>query len=95
MIFIFYNTDIEWPVDDEALSNEAVEIVESMLTMLPAARPGPDEYKKMKFFDSINFETIQNMEPPFVPSLNDPLDTGYFQARNELQHLRLSNFEMS
>lgn len=49
----------------------------------------------MKFFESIDFANILNMEPPFVPNLDDPLDTGYFQARNELQHLVLSNFEMS
>lgn len=91
----FCSTDIEWPVGDEALSDEAMNAVESMLTMLPADRPGADECKTMKFFESIEFENIQQVEPPFVPSLDDPLDTGYFQARNEMQHLKLSNFDMS
>lgn len=66
-----------------------------MLTMLPADRPGAEECKAMKFFEPIDFENIQQMEPPFVPNLDDPLDTGYFQARNEMQHLKLSNFDMS
>lgn len=72
-----------------------MEVVEAMLTMQPLARPGADECKVMKFFDSIDFDNIQNAQPPFVPNLDDPLDTGYFQARNEMQHLKLSNFEMS
>lgn len=92
----FFNVlDIEWPVDDEALSDGAMEAVESMLTMSPSLRPGADECKAMKFFESIDFENIINAEPPFVPNLDDPMDTGYFQARNEMQHLKLSNFEMT
>lgn len=91
----FFSTDIEWPVDDEALSVDAMELVENMLTMSPSVRPGAEECKVMKFFESTDFENIQNMEPPFIPNLDDPLDTGYFQARNEMQHLKLSNFEMS
>lgn len=89
------SSDLEWPVGDEALSNEAMEVVEAMLTMSPAVRPGAEECKVMKFFESTDFDNILNLEPPFVPNLDDPLDTGYFRARNEMQHLELSNFEMS
>lgn len=63
--------------------------------MMPSERPGPEEYKAMKFFECINFDNIQNEDPPFVPNVDDPLDTGYFSARNEMQHLELSNFELS
>lgn len=69
--------------------------VESMLTMSPSKRPGAEESKSMKFFEGIDFDNILNMEPPFVPNIDDPLDTGYFQARNELQHLELSNLIFS
>jgi hypothetical protein len=72
-----------------------METVEDMLTMNPSERPGPDHYKALKFFESIDFENIQDCDPPFVPNLDDPLDTGYFRARNEMQHLELSNFELS
>lgn len=88
-------SDIEWPVDDEALSEESMEAVEKMLTMNPEQRPSAEECKAMKFFESVDFDNILKTEPPFVPNLDDPLDTGYFQARNEMQHLKLSNFEMS
>lgn len=96
MVNFFFNPlDIEWPMDDEALSNEAMETVEAMLTMNPSERPGPEDYKAMKFFENIDFDHIQDSDPPFVPNLDDPLDTGYFRARNEMQHLELSNFELS
>lgn len=69
--------------------------VETILTMIPSERPGAEECKGLKFFESIDFDNILNCDPPFVPNLDDPLDTGYFRARNEMQHLKLSNFEMS
>ena len=72
-----------------------MEAVNALLTVNPTERPGADECKRLKFFESINFDDIRNMEPPFVPALDDPHDTGYFRARNELQHLQLSNFELS
>lgn len=72
-----------------------MDVVESMLTMDPNSRPGPAIYKKMIYFNSINFDNIMATEPPFIPNVNDPLDTGYFHAKNQIQHLNMSNFEMS
>lgn len=86
------NRNIEWPVDEEALSDNAMAAVEALLTMDPKLRPSAEETQKMAFFESINFQSIQDMKPPFVPSLDDPHDTGYFKARNEMQHLKLSNY---
>lgn len=86
--------DIEWPLDDEALSTEAVEAVETLLTMDPPTRPSAKEVRFLKFFESINWIDIQNQIPPFVPNLEDPTDTGYFEARNIMQHLELSNFDV-
>lgn len=90
-----FHLDIEWPVDDEELSDDAVQAVKSMLTMDPAKRPGAEECMKMNFFEAIDFDNISNIDPPFRPELDDPHDTGYFRARNEMQHLHLSNFELS
>lgn len=87
------NRNIEWPVDDEALSDEAMEAVESLLTMDQAMRPNAVEMQRLKFFAIINFENIRNVAPPFVPNLDNPYDTGYFKARNEMQDLKLSHFD--
>ncbi|XP_017847518.1 serine/threonine-protein kinase greatwall isoform X2 [Drosophila busckii] len=86
------NKNIEWPEGDEALSAEAMEAVELMLTMNPADRPAAKEVQHMRHFACIDWENVGQMEPPFVPAPDNPTDTGYFEARNNLQHLQLSNF---
>lgn len=86
--------NIEWPQDDEALSQAAVDAVEQFLTMEPTERPIAKDVKLMKFFIDIEWENIQYIDPPFVPTLDDPTDTGYFDARNIMQHLELSNFDV-
>lgn len=78
-IFIFY-ADIEWPQDDEALSDNAVEAVEEFLTMEPINRPTAKDVQKMKFFESLDWENLQLMEPPFIPNPDCPTDTGYFEG---------------
>ncbi|KAH8382200.1 hypothetical protein KR009_002241 [Drosophila setifemur] len=86
------NKNIEWPEGDEALSVGAMEAVELLLTMDPVERPAAKEVQQMRHFAGIDWENIGNMDPPFVPTPDNPTDTGYFDARNNLQHLQLSNF---
>uniref|UniRef100_A0A1I8PKL6 Serine/threonine-protein kinase greatwall n=1 Tax=Stomoxys calcitrans TaxID=35570 RepID=A0A1I8PKL6_STOCA len=88
------NKNIEWPEGDEALSSSAMEAVELLLTMDPTERPAAKEVQQMEFFSSIDWENMENEEPPFVPTPENPTDTGYFEARNNLQHLKLSNFAL-
>uniref|UniRef100_A0A1A9W4F5 Serine/threonine-protein kinase greatwall n=1 Tax=Glossina brevipalpis TaxID=37001 RepID=A0A1A9W4F5_9MUSC len=84
--------NIEWPEDDEALTPQAVEAVDLLLTMDPAKRPSAKQVQQMPFFASIQWNNIENEEPPFLPNPDDPTDTAYFEARNNMQHLKLSNF---
>lgn len=86
--------DIEWPDGDEALSSEAVEAVNLLLTMDPAERPTAKEVQEMAFFKCIDWQHLEKVEPPFIPNPDDPTDTAYFDARNNLQHLKLSNFAL-
>ncbi|XP_017084955.2 serine/threonine-protein kinase greatwall isoform X5 [Drosophila eugracilis] len=86
------NKNIEWPEGDEALSVDSMEAVELLLTMDPNERPAAKEVQQMRHFACIDWENIGNTEPPFVPTPDNPTDTGYFDARNNLQHLQLSNF---
>ncbi|XP_055907798.1 serine/threonine-protein kinase greatwall isoform X2 [Eupeodes corollae] len=86
--------NIEWPQDDEALSPEAVEAVELLLTMDPLERPAAKEVQAMKFFSCIDWVNLEKETPPFVPSPENPQDTAYFDARNNMQHLKLSNFAL-
>ncbi|XP_037952903.1 serine/threonine-protein kinase greatwall-like [Teleopsis dalmanni] len=84
--------NIEWPQGDEALSPAAIEAVDLLLTMDPTSRPAAKEVQHMRFFKSINWDNIENENPPFVPTPDNPTDTMYFEARNNLQHIKLSNF---
>ncbi|KAM7360555.1 serine/threonine-protein kinase greatwall isoform 2-T2 [Cochliomyia hominivorax] len=88
------NKNIEWPEGDEALSPDAVEAVELLLTMDPAERPAAKEVQQMAFFECIDWEHLETEEPPFVPNPENPTDTAYFEARNNMQHLKLSNFAL-
>lgn len=84
--------DIEWPEGDEALSNEAMEAVELLLNMDHQKRPAAKEVQEMQFFKSVDWKNLEHATPPFIPTLDDPTDTGYFEPRNVMQHLQLSNF---
>lgn len=68
--------------------------MEQLLTMDPNKRPSSTEVQKMMFFKSIDWDNLQNTEPPFVPQPENPTDTGYFEPRNIMQHLRLSNIDI-
>lgn len=48
----------------------------------------------MMFFKSIDWDNLQSTEPPFVPQPENPTDTGYFEPRNIMQHLKLSNIDI-
>ncbi|CAH0405421.1 unnamed protein product [Chilo suppressalis] len=86
--------NIEWPEGDEALSQEAVGAIEALLTMEPRERPAATQVKTMPLFRTVDWENQLSAEPPFVPTPDDLHDTGYFQARNILQQLQVSNFDM-
>ncbi|XP_058119177.1 serine/threonine-protein kinase greatwall [Anopheles ziemanni] len=85
---------IEWPTDDEELSPEAVGAVEQLLEMDQLKRPAAEQMQRMAFFATIDWKNMSLLTPPFVPNPDDPQDTGYFEARNVLQHLKMSNFDM-
>ncbi|KAL4702963.1 hypothetical protein ACJJTC_008741 [Scirpophaga incertulas] len=73
--------NIEWPDAEEALSAEAVDAIESLLTMDPKERPTANIVKQMSLFGNINWENQLCAEPPFVPTPDDLHDTGYFQGQ--------------
>lgn len=73
-------SDIEWPQGDEALSDEAVAAVESLLTTDPKLRPTAKDVHKMPFFASIDWDNLESVSPPFIPNPENPTDTGYFEG---------------
>lgn len=86
--------NIEWPTEDEALSEDTVNAIERMLTSDPETRPTADDVMKMSVFKNTDWENLLSAQPPFIPDPYDLTDTGYFQARNVLLNFDLSNFEL-
>ncbi|CAK9813862.1 Serine/threonine-protein kinase greatwall [Anthophora quadrimaculata] len=83
--------DIPWPENEEALSVPAMEAIDALLTLDQYERPSITEVKTMKLFEDFPWNESLKATPPFIPQPDDNYDTCYFQARNIMQHLNVSN----
>ena len=83
---------IDWPTDDEVdVSYEAKDLMERLMTIDPHDRlgantgekysSGAEEVRNHPWFSDINWETLLEDEASFVPNLENPEDTEYFDAR--------------
>ncbi|KAJ0377447.1 hypothetical protein COL26b_004399 [Colletotrichum chrysophilum] len=84
---------IQWPDENECepISEEAKDLINKLLCMEPQSRlganredkfpSGGDEIRAHSWFDGINWETLLQDEAQFVPQLEHPEDTEYFDAR--------------
>ncbi|CAH1393994.1 unnamed protein product [Nezara viridula] len=88
------NQDLEWPEGEESLSVEAVEAIQQLLTRDPTVRPKGDEVKKFKLFSEVNWKDLHNSTAPFIPQPDSIVDTSYFTARNTLQNIQMSGFDL-
>lgn len=83
--------DVPWPEDEEALSSAATNAIDALLTLEQTARPSAKEVRAMTLFHEFPWDEPSKAIPPFVPRPDDKYDTCYFQARNTLQQLNISN----
>ncbi|KAF9870050.1 response regulator receiver rim15p [Colletotrichum karsti] len=84
---------IQWPDETECepISDEAKDLINKLLCMEPQSRlganredkfpSGGDEIRAHPWFEGINWETLLQDEAQFVPQLEHPEDTEYFDAR--------------
>ncbi|XP_048862077.1 serine/threonine-protein kinase greatwall isoform X2 [Brienomyrus brachyistius] len=86
--------DIPWPDGDEALSQNARSAIESLLTTDVTERAGLKELKQHTLFKGLDWDSLQNQPMPFIPQPDDETDTSYFEARNNAQHLFMSEFSL-
>lgn len=73
--------DIAWPSE---LSPLAKDLISKLLTLAPEERLGfygAEEVKAHPFFADINWDTILTQKAPFIPKLEDPESTIYFQRK--------------
>ncbi|CAL7949856.1 unnamed protein product [Xylocopa violacea] len=87
--------DIPWPQEEEALSTAAMEAIDALLTLDQQERPSAQEVRLMKLFQDFPWSEPLKATPPFIPQPDDNYDTCYFQARNIMQHLNVSNCDTS
>ncbi|XP_076547362.1 serine/threonine-protein kinase greatwall [Osmia lignaria lignaria] len=83
--------DVPWPEDEEALSAPATQAIDALLTLDQNERPSATEVRAMKLFEEFPWNEPIKAVPPFIPQPDDNYDTCYFQARNIMQHLNVSN----
>eukprot|EP01116_Phalansterium_solitarium_P016463 TRINITY_DN3830_c0_g1_i4.p1 TRINITY_DN3830_c0_g1~~TRINITY_DN3830_c0_g1_i4.p1 ORF type:complete len:1404 (-),score=508.12 TRINITY_DN3830_c0_g1_i4:741-4952(-) len=82
------NRDIPWPEEDDLpISPACVDVIDKLLTSIPTKRlgvGGANEVKQHPFFAGINFDTIFERPPVFVPHPRSATGTEYFIDRTSL-----------
>jgi len=78
--------DILWPKEMDPVARD---FIDKLLVLNPDKRlghNGADEVKSHPFFNGINWDTVyeENREDIFVPHLDDPEDTSYFDDHGEM-----------
>ncbi|XP_065185243.1 microtubule-associated serine/threonine-protein kinase 3-like isoform X2 [Sycon ciliatum] len=72
--------------DDPPLPDEAVNLIKCLLVRTPTERlgsHGPDDVKKHFFFQPVDWRTLLLQKAEFVPHLDNPEDTSYFDPRTD------------
>ncbi|KAL3473342.1 hypothetical protein BJX99DRAFT_233793 [Aspergillus californicus] len=86
------NRRINWPEEIEELASpEAIDLMNKLMTINPRERMGSNSKEKYTsggeeirhhvWFEDINWDTLLEDKAQFVPNLENPEDTEYFDAR--------------
>ncbi|RNA15469.1 microtubule-associated serine threonine- kinase, partial [Brachionus plicatilis] len=83
------NGEIGWPDDDDELiqiPEDAKNLITSLLTHDPMKRLGANgaiEIKQHSFFNFLDWKNLLRIKAEFIPQLDGPDDTSYFDTRSE------------
>jgi len=86
--------NIEWPEDDEALSEPAVQAIMAFLTVDQKQRANGESIRKFSLMKDVDLENILDQTAPFIPQPDDASDTTYFSTRNSMQGLKVSQVDL-
>ncbi|KAK9498159.1 hypothetical protein O3M35_004037 [Rhynocoris fuscipes] len=86
--------ELEWPEGDEALPQELIDVIDKLLQLDPDARADGNIVSQMPLFNDIDWENLHSSSAPFIPQPDNNMDTSYFSARNALQNIRVSEFDV-
>ena len=94
---------IDWPTEDMGVSEEAKNLINKLMALNPRERLGAnidekysnggEEIKSHPWFSDIDWDSINEAEPSFVPQPENPEDTEYFDARGATTESFAAEFE--
>ncbi|ODV65634.1 hypothetical protein HYPBUDRAFT_95857, partial [Hyphopichia burtonii NRRL Y-1933] len=94
--------EIDWPPlspeeELEICPATAKDLIKKLLTLDPEERlgyNGADEIKSHPYFKEIDWLSLYDEEPSFIPTLDDPESTDYFDSRGaDISHFPKDDFE--
>jgi hypothetical protein len=85
------NRMIEWPENEESLSPQAVNAIMKFLNPVPSERMRLRHMKHHELFRNVDWNNLLNERPPFIPRPDHNMDTCYFETRNEMQNIKMSD----
>lgn len=80
------NAEIEWPDGDDALRDDAVDLISSLLVEDPMNRlgtGGSQEVKLHPYFGGMDWDGLLRQKAEFIPQLEGEDDTSYFDTRSD------------
>lgn len=92
---------IDWPdIDEKDIDfQEAKDLIEKLLTLDIENRlgyNGSDEIKNHSYFRDIDWKTLFDNESKFIPQINDPECTDYFDSRGaDISHFPKDDLEIN
>nr|XP_020464732.1 microtubule-associated serine/threonine-protein kinase 2 [Monopterus albus] len=81
--------EIIWPEGDEALPQEAQDLIAQLLRQNPLERLGTGsafEVKQHPFFTELDWNSLLRQKAEFIPQLESEDDTSYFDTRSDRYH---------
>uniref|UniRef100_A0A8C2XF09 non-specific serine/threonine protein kinase n=1 Tax=Cyclopterus lumpus TaxID=8103 RepID=A0A8C2XF09_CYCLU len=81
--------EIIWPEEDEALPQEAQDLISKLLRQNPLERLGTGsafEVKHHSFFTDLDWNSLLRQKAEFIPQLESEDDTSYFDTRSDRYH---------
>ncbi|KAM9364359.1 microtubule-associated serine/threonine-protein kinase 2 [Pholidichthys leucotaenia] len=81
--------EIMWPEEDEALPQDAQDLISKLLRQNPLERLGTGsafEVKQHPFFTDLDWNGLLRQKAEFIPQLESEDDTSYFDTRSDRYH---------
>ncbi|KAH0785068.1 AGC family protein kinase [Histomonas meleagridis] len=75
---------IDWSLYENDLSPELISLLKGLLESDPTKRLGAkgiNDIMSHKWFESIDWNNIDSLPPPFIPEIDNKLSTEYFEQR--------------